>query len=57
MSKPYIEIYQNQNDDLVIVYLGEVSIGEQTTPEYIVIKENHIDDVIEALEQHSTKEN
>lgn len=52
MSKPYIEVYQNELEDAVIVYLGEVEIGVQVTPEYIAIKPDHIDEVIKALKQY-----
>lgn len=52
MSKPYIEVYQNELEDAVIVYLGEVEIGVQLTPEYMAIKPDHIDEVIKALKQY-----
>jgi len=52
MSKPYIEVYQNELEEAVVVYLGEVEIGVQVTPEYIAIKADHIDEVIKALKQY-----
>lgn len=52
MSKPYIEVYQNQNNDAVIVYVSSVKIGEIVEPEHMVISECHIDEVIKSLNQY-----
>ncbi|QIW88975.1 hypothetical protein phiV208_42 [Vibrio phage phiV208] len=49
MTKPYIDTYQNQNDDIVLVYIPEVKVMESVEPEHIVIKKDHIQDVINSL--------
>lgn len=52
MSKPYIEVYQNQNNDAVLIYVSSVKVGESVEPEHIAISEDHIDEVIKSLKQY-----
>ncbi len=49
MPKPYIDTYLNANGDLVLVYISEVNIMERVEPEHIVIKQCHLESVVDAL--------
>tara|TARA_R100000541_G_scaffold13620_1_gene22692 strand:+ start:420 stop:593 length:174 start_codon:yes stop_codon:yes gene_type:complete len=51
MSKPYIEVYENEARNAVLVYVPKVSIGELIEPEWIAIQSDHVDEVIKQLKQ------
>lgn len=51
MTKPYIDTYENQNGDIVLVYIEEVNVGEQVEPSYIVIKKDHVDEVFQSIKE------
>lgn len=52
MAKPYIDTYENENGDIVIVYIDEVSVGELVEPEFIVIKIDHIGEVLSSIKEY-----
>ena len=51
MSKPYIEVYENEARNAVLVYVSKVSIGDLIEPEWIAIEADHIDEVIKQLKK------
>lgn len=50
MAKPHIEAYLNAANEVTIVYLPKVTIGEDNTPEVMSIQWGHIDDLITELQ-------
>ena len=51
MSKPYIEVYESEANNAVLVYVPKIKIGDLVEPDWIAIEEDHIDEVIEQLKQ------
>lgn len=51
MSKPYIEVYENEGRNTVLVYVPRVSIGDLIEPEWIAIEADHVDEVIKQLKK------
>lgn len=41
MNKPYIETYENENGDVVLLYIGSARFGEDAQVETIVFKREH----------------
>lgn len=52
MARPYIDTYYNKDGDLVLVYIPEVKAMESVEPEHIVIKDEHIREVIQSLDEY-----
>ena len=52
MPRPYIDTYCNKDGDLVLVYIPEVNVMEPVEPEHIVIKDEHIREVIQSLDEY-----
>jgi hypothetical protein len=52
MPKPFLNSYPNDNGDYVLVYIGEVDHPmADITPQHIVIKKEHIQDLISELNE------
>lgn len=51
MPKPYVEAYENENGDVVLLYIKEASYGRQVEPEAIVIDAEHIEQIISELKE------
>ena len=51
MSKPYIDTYRNEAGEVVLVYVSEVKPYHQVEPEHMVIRPDHINDLIAALKE------
>ena len=51
MSKPYVEVYENEAGNAVLVYIPKVSIGNAVKPERIAIDSDHLGDVIKQLKK------
>lgn len=49
MNNPYINTYENDNGDIVLVYLPEVKPFEQVTPECIVLNRDHVESICESI--------
>lgn len=50
MKQSYIETYENEDGDIVLLYVGKLNFGETSEPECMVIKKEDISAVIEALD-------
>lgn len=53
MIKPYIETYENEAGDIVIVYVGEAEPCQSVEPQHIVISPDHIDYLISEMKNHT----
>lgn len=51
MSKPYIEVYENEAGNAVLVYIPKVTIGDSIEPEWVAIDSDHLGEVIKQLKQ------
>ena len=51
MSKPYVEGYENEAGNAVLVYVPKVSIGDHVEPEWIAIDSDHISEVVKQLKK------
>ncbi len=51
MSKPYLEVYENEAGNAVLVYIPKVTIGDMIEPEWISIDSDHVDEVIKQLKK------
>lgn len=51
MAKPYIDTYENEDGDIVLVYIGEVNVGEAVEPDLMVIKKDHVADVLKSIKK------
>lgn len=51
MSKPYVEVYENEAGNAVLVYVPKVSIGDPVEPEWIAIDSDHIGEVVKQLKK------
>lgn len=53
MSKPYIDTYENEAGEIVLVYVAEVKPYHQVDPEHMIINPDHIEDLIAALKEQA----
>ena len=51
MSKPYNDTYENESGEIVLVYVAEIKPYHQVEPEHMVIRPDHINDLIAALKE------
>lgn len=51
MARPYLDTYENEDGDMVIVYIPEVKVMTQVEPEHILIKADHVGDLLLSIEQ------
>ena len=51
MSKPYLEVYESEAGNAVLVYIPKVKIGDVIEPEWISIESDHVHEVIKQLKK------
>lgn len=51
MARPYLDTYENEDGDMVIVYIPEVNVMTQVEPEHIVIKAGHISELLSCIDE------
>jgi len=50
--KPFVNTYFNENDELVLVYQSEITIGDEREPEWLLIKNaDHLEEIVKALNE------
>ncbi len=53
MNNPYIETYENENGDIVLLYIGDARFGENATVEAIVFKKEHASILAKAIKSEA----
>ena len=53
MAKPYIDTYENEAGEIVLVYVAEVKPYHQVDPQHMIISPDHINDLIAALKEQA----
>jgi hypothetical protein len=53
MAKPYIDTYENEEGDIVLVYVAEVRPYHTVEPQHIIISPDHIDDLIAEMKKQA----
>ncbi|AGN51426.1 hypothetical protein VPJG_00062 [Vibrio phage jenny 12G5] len=53
MNKPYIETYENENGDIVLLYIGSARFGENAEVETILFKREHASELAKAIKSEA----